>query len=544
MPRVRAYGNQDLSYFTTEVLYAGGAVQQYIDTAPISFKGWDGSDAAPPTYPFCPEPNPIPETQTPPAPTPEKPDPPCVDVAGECLPIGYREDAGCGYKYIDVITGNIYEMTEDFVTDEVEASGQKSYVKSWRLTKKLQIPGTGDLTRYAQNAVVRSEIVTVALNSRTDTYGGHAGDTNEIKQLQDDWHFNNRSAYPDVNSPRDVYGEFIPYDPNPNSSTKAGWTIEWGEPRSSWRTYQIMFKTNAIQLSGSALAGIEAVKGSICSFKQWDMYGQCMQEGENPFSGSKGGALCGDSPGDHGPNSCLGKDYWYRVGNNGRTAYWVGIVWDSVPLSSFWMNNGPYPTRQSYWNGWTVQARENYYSWAVARLDPTDSWYANAAGAEYHGVNQKKWTCPAQCGNYGGGITPACPDDQIWTSDTPYAYNMNYYATNDWDRSYDPAEGFSGWVYENRNLSDLAHDFITDPTPGAPTWGGGGQSFVTINYLALACQRKLSGSVSTRDLPSLESFNGTVTYTTDNNGNAYSWVWQDNDWYEFGQAPVYNGGEI
>lgn len=542
MPRVRAYGNQDLSYFTTEVLYAGGAVQQYIDTAPISFQGWDGSDGGnPPTYPFCPEPNPVPEKQYPGE--LEKPDPPCIDIDGECLPIWYREDSGCGYKYVDMITGNIYEWDEEFTYQDIEAFAAKSFVKSWLVRRGVKDPDTGEI--FGHNnfmPVVKSKVELVPLESRTDQYGNEA---RQIKDLLEAEYFNDSSGYSDTHDPRDCYGDYYPRGDGVTGGgweKYAGWEVVWGDSRKSFQTEVMQHKTNAIQLSEEALSGIGTVKQSIVPWPQWSLYGYCPQEGESPsMNTSMVGAGCGEDVNGNS-YSCLGKDHYYSVQNTDTRAYWVGTLWDALPYSWDWKTAPRYPAADTTY--WSTGGKYMMFSWKVKNSDRTDSYY----GRDNGGI----WPCYTGCGQRLPVINPPCPDDSRWNQkyeydgvEQYYRYNMEYWATKEWDMDYDPATGFNGWNENNYNLSEEAADYITGAySNGSSIWGGSGSPPVLITYEALCCQRKLSGSVDARSLPSPESFNGQVAYTTDSAGKAHSWVWQDNEWHEFGQAPVYNGGEI
>ena len=520
-------------------------MQQYIDTAPVSFQGWDGSDGGnPPTYPFCPEPNPVPEIQYP-GEELEKPDPPCIDIDGECLPIWYREDSGCGYKYVDVITGNIYEWDEEFTYQDIEAFAAKSFVKSWLVRKNIIDPDTGEtivLTNFY--AVAKSKVELVPLESRTDGYGNEAG---EIKDLLDAREFNNPNGFSNTHAPRDCYGDYYPRGDGVTGSYDeryAGWAIDWGESRNSWQTQVMQYKTNAIQFSNDALGSIGGVKSKITDWSTWSLYGYCPQEGESfAMNTSMVGAGCGE---DVNGNSfaCLGKDHYYSTRDTDTRAFWVGIMWDSLPYSSFWKTAPRYPAADT--NYWSTRGKYTTFSWKIKNSDKTDSYY----GRDNGGI----WPCYSGCGQSIPVINPPCPDDSRWnqkyyydgsSEEQYYRYNMEYWATKEWDMDYDPATGFNGWDENNFNLSDEADLYINGANSnGAAVWLGSGPPPVLITYQALCCQRKLSGSVDTRSLPSLEDFNGQVAYTTDNAGKAHSWVWQDNDWHEFGQTPVYNGGEI
>jgi hypothetical protein len=528
-------------YLTTEILYAGGAVQQYIDTAPLSFTGWDGSDAAPPTYPFCPESNPVPEKQYPPGSGIERPDPPCIDIDGECLPIWYREDAGCGYRYVDVITGNIYEWDEEFSYQDVEAFAAKSFVKSWKISRGVRDPDTGESFSHNNfNAVVKSTITLVPLESRTDQYGNEAG---EIKDLLDAYNLDDNSGFSDTHDPRDCYGEYYPTGDGVTGSWEryAGWEVVWGSSQKSHQTRIMQFKTNAIQLSGDALAGIGTVKQRIVPWTTWSMYGYCPQEDESPsMNTSMVGAGCGEDANGNS-RSCLGKDHYYSVRNTDTRAYWVGILWDSLPYSYNWKTAPRYPAADTTF--WSTGGKTQMYSWKLKNSGRTDSWYGKDDG----GI----WPCYTGCGQRFVN-DPPCPDDNIWDDKVTvdgveqyYRFNQEYWATKEWDMDYDPATGFSGWNETNYNLTDEAEDYIEGIySDGIAIWMGTTPASVYISYDELCCQRKLSGSVDTRSLPSPESFNGQVAYTTDSAGKAHSWVWQDNEWHEFGQTPVYNGGEI
>ena len=100
----------NLQYVQAEVLYAGGAVTQWIDTAPTTLQAPDGIDAPAVNYPYCPEQPPLPEYNAP------APSPPPVPIGPDGYPIAPSEYPVCGDFYQDE-DGNLWEMRSDYKSD-------------------------------------------------------------------------------------------------------------------------------------------------------------------------------------------------------------------------------------------------------------------------------------------------------------------------------------------------------------------------------------------------------------------------------------------
>jgi len=90
-----------------EVLYAGGAVQLYIDTAPTTIKGPKGDAGSAISNSSCSQPvydQDTPVTNgTPPSPISDPPTYGGYHIAPKPSPV-------CGDRYLDAATGNIYEF--------------------------------------------------------------------------------------------------------------------------------------------------------------------------------------------------------------------------------------------------------------------------------------------------------------------------------------------------------------------------------------------------------------------------------------------------
>ncbi len=110
------------TYLKTEVLYAGGAVQQYIATNPISFAGADGASPPPSGTTECPPDTPprYPEPQ------PDPPPPPCIDIPGydKCVHIAPDFTGVFGETWISWNDGVVWERTYDHQPQDTYYHGE------------------------------------------------------------------------------------------------------------------------------------------------------------------------------------------------------------------------------------------------------------------------------------------------------------------------------------------------------------------------------------------------------------------------------------
>jgi len=497
----------------TEVLYAGGAVQEYVVIQPQTLTGWSGADASgtPPPAPYCP-PDPV-TTQGPPL------QPPCVDVAGECIPIGKSDYlAVCGYKYIDLETGQIIELSSDTQYPLVNPNMHQWIKAEQPGSVQLRDPDTGNTASlnlpFARGT---SQTVTLMNEQYEDGYDNHwdevqkvwiKGQTNDstIKAPQGVIQFNSDGT-------EDTNWEYANWEPIPYTSSPS--------PRTASIVWQNLFIANLRQFTDAGINGAYPTQ----DYKTWSLCGT-VYEGAAEYGLAPN---IGQYPLDPNDNVCLDCENQFIAGFTDSRCYGVNIVMAEVPYINDWMG-ARYPRSYQYDFRW--QSYSQLTSWA--RYAPTVTnhvgWRCNDNCR--NGTPFETWPC--NCPEYGDPEAANSSKNCEW-----FSYNW------EWNTSLVPGFGFDGWDPMNEQRQTVQTEVNYWLNRNGARWGGnsakqGGWAFKRIS----ACEWRIVATINTRNLPSIDDVEGVVQYTYDENGQAYAWVWSNADgWQSYGEKN-YNGGNI
>ncbi len=496
----------------TEVLYAGGAVQEYVVIQPQTLTGWNGADAEgePPVPPYCP-----PDPNTDQGPPPQEP--PCVDVAGECIPIGKSEfTAICGYKYIDLDTGEIFELSSDTQYPLIDPNSHQWIKCEQPGAVAMRDPDTGDTTTV-QQPFARGKCRTITLTDEQyeDGYDKHWDEVRKVWSVQQTMDYLRLA-------PQGVI-EFN-NDGTENTNFKyANWvTIPSQYNITGSIVWQYLYSQNLTQFTAAGASGAYPSQ----DYKKWSLCGT-VYEGSEVY-----GITAGIGQYPLAPNSdpCLDCETQFIVGaGNDKRCHAVNIVMANLPVSDNWMGFN-YPTSPMTSFSW--QSYSALTSWARRAASTTEHEGWPCAANCKNGTPFEGWPC--NCPGYGDPEDPNSAENCVW-----YSYNW------EWDDSLVPAFGFDGWNPMGPGRKTVQSEVNYWLNINGARWGGtaakqGGWGFKKITD----CEWRIVEVVNTRNLPSAADIEGTVQYTYDADGNAYPWIWSNADgWQSYG-SHNYDGGDI
>lgn len=492
----------------TEVLYAGGAVQEYVVIQPQTLTGWSGADVEgePPVPPYCP-PDPNTDQGGPP---PQEP--PCVDVAGECLPVGKNEyTAICGYKYIDLETGQIIELSSDTQYPLVDVNSHQ-----WLKVQKIRNPevtnlSTGDYDVVFGAPMIKGTARTITLtnNQFTDGYD------KEMEVISVGLNSSHR-YWPSIFSEGLV-------DYNTDGTEKSAWYDyhSYGPytPPNDYRKHplwQKLLNTNFRLFSASG-GGVMPSQ----NYEDWSDFKVPV-----PFEYASADAYNGGV----GVGDCIPWNEYNMTakGLPALHAYPVNFVGTHLPVyQSGWMNKTyPDPGITSF--SWDFYGAFTYHY----RIHPTKDeigWSCRGKVDPYCAEGQPFGTnWPCNCPGFGDPESPRSAKNCEWS----------WY---DWQWDPDKPDGYFA-TGSSETVSDKVNEFLNRDDISWPVsyYTGTGFKFIRLTD----CEWRIIETVSTRNLPSIADIEGAIQYTYDSDGNAYPWIWSNaHGWQSYGEKD-YDGGNI
>ncbi len=493
------------TYFKTEVLYAGGAVQQYIATNPISFAGADGTsppgqgvqDCPPDTPPRDPTPQPV-----------EPPPPPCIDIPGydKCVQIAPMVTGVCGETWISWNDGIVWERTYDHEPqDEYYWGEAREYV--WNIY-------------YGGSRVVQSGIVALMPGAFTPGYG------NDYDELHGLW----------VNYQTGGGGSGI--DVKLNSDGSKGDT--YGIPYSFWGGTNVQRAITTLKFASQDFQASQ-ITGDMFPFLPHDSFLNFLIKIQ------------------YANVANVTLDHWYwcdQYYSNGMTVFETGYMSDTQPISFTWDTDPNYPLGAS-----SVTDFTHFFHWKFL--------HTPGIKHPCTGENCGPWGSWYCCRTVGSDWRKRCPDAEVPFPDNPtYGVNgtdpcpphyspWNKGCSGSWsnDNYDDPAnprhvhytaDGASNTVGVSEGQSagdEFQQLWGQNQTPGYH-WSGNQAAFK--QYLLMPCQPVARHYTNVRSLPDPSSFDGVEEYTVDDQGVAHRWIWSDADrkWFEHGEKPAPDGGVI
>lgn len=507
------------TYLKTEVLYAGGAVQQYIATNPLAFAGADGSSPPGQGLQECPPETP-PRDLTP-RPPADPPPPPCIDIPGydKCVQI-YPDITGvCGETWITWNDGIVWERTYDHEPQDTYYYAP-AYEYVWNITYNTQ--------------VVQSGIVPLLPGHFTPQYG------NDHEELSGLW----IDQITGGNPPSNIQ---VPLNADGSKGEN------WGDPVTSW--IKITNETT-VNLNIAKLA----IQGYQAHLAQNDMYPQISHD---EFIQVYIDVVLADY-------ANVTVDKWYHCDqyySDGMTEWQTGYIHDTLPISQTWDTDPNYPRGESditsfahrfvWTNLWTPGIKNGCTGDADVCCEdtynhtPWNSWYCcRSLGSDW------RMSCPdlevpyitnptfgvngtQPCPPYYSGYACGCSGD--WSS-TNYRYPeslryVDYTAGGNDAHQTGVSRGMSVGDYFQLNYATNPYNQV---------WFWDSTATATKSYAEMPCQAVARHYTNVRSLPDPASFDGVEEYTIDDLGVAHRWVWSDADrkWFEHGEKPAADGGVI
>jgi len=475
----------NLQYVQAEVLYAGGAVTQWVDTAPTTLQAPDGIDAPAINYPYCPEQPPLPEIPgpeySPPELPPSPPPPPTNPETG--YPIAPEGDYQCGDFYEDE-DGNVWESRSDYKTQPGYDPTRRKYRHSVS-TRVWGMTNGAEEIQSNQPLALEQWIAEVEDGTYDYSLGGMP-----YEGLMLDWHKRISDGGTVVNvDPTSPYygytwrreGPFSQryYQNNPGGSswfpaTTSGWTPPMSHKK----------------------------------WVGWEDLGDCSMC-QSGACGGWGGAGCVrlEYP-------CATWTHWL-AGQYDIRAFWVG--------AGYWTASGV-----ADWSGKSFPLPEDTpggagsYSWAL--------YFDNVSYAiKYLGSKEMKWDCGYRSYEYN-------PE---------YTYS-NLKDDTDWDGSYQVSFGFAGWIQGADSYSETIDRYRPGGDMYGVQAPNFGQYVVSFSLSAIPCDWVQIPSARTGGYDP-QDFEGLVSYTTHpTTGYTDTWIWRTstNSWELWGGEPDFDGGEV
>jgi len=495
----------------TEVLYAGGAVQEYVVIQPQTLTGWSGADAEgePPVPPYCP---PDPNTDQGPAPPEE---PPCVDVAGECIPVGKSEYiAICGYKYIDLETGQIIELSSDTQYPVVDVNSHQWLKAQTIKSPEIKSLATGDYNVVNGAPMIKGTARTVTLsnNQYTDGY-----DT-QMEVVSVGLNYSHR-YWPAI-LPQGLV------DYNTDGTERPAWydyhNYRAYTPPNDYRRHPLWQK-----LVGPYFRLFSASGGGVSPSQNYKGWSDFKVPVPFEFSGTNayhGGVAVKD---------CIPWDEFNlsdKQGTGSLHAYPVNFVGTHLPVyqNSGWMNKTyPHPDATSF--NWSFYGDYTYH-YRIQPATEAIGWGCRGESLGYIYCNDGEgfdiWPC--NCPGYGDPEAANSAKNCEWTW---------------WDWQWDPAKS-DGYFSTGTSVTvaDTVNEYLNRDDISWPVsyYTGTGFKFIKLTD----CEWRIIETVSTRNLPSSADIEGTVQYTYDADNKAHAWIWSNaHGWQRYGEKD-YDSGDI
>lgn len=487
----------------TEVLYAGGAVQEYVAIQPQTLTGWSGTDAGvPPVPPYCP-----PDPNTNQGPPPQEP--PCVDVAGECIPIGKSEYiAVCGYKYIDLETGQIIGLSSDTQYPLVDSNSHQWLKVEKIANPEVEVFATGDTEVVFGAPLIKGteRTLTIVNNQYTDGYDKQ----DEVIELGRNYL---HRYWPSIFSEGLIY-----YDSN-GVEGEAWYDYRYCGPHTPSednRQHPLYQK-----LAGQNFNVFSRSDGGVTpdqSYKTWSDFKKPVPFAWNPF-GYFGGLHDDD---------CVTWEQFHLTSKNNSgdqsvAVSSVNLVGTHQPLGFGWKNR-TYPDPDSRSFNWSFYGRSADHFRKCTAVD-AKGWGCKGEGSLYCADGQpfgSQWPC--NCPGFGDPDSPRSASNCEWSW---------------WDCNWDDSK--PDGYFSDTTVADVVAQYIDDDTL---VWGGQGYAGTGFQFIRLDCEWRIIEIVSTRNLPSTADIEGTVQYTYDADNKTYTWIWSNaHGWQSYGEKD-YNGGDI
>jgi len=482
----------------TEVLYAGGAVQEYIVIQPQTLTGWNGADEGePPVPPYCP-----PDPNTDQGPDPQQP--PCVDIAGECIPIGKSEYISvCGYKYIDLETGQIIGLSSDTQYPLVDSNSHQWLKVEKIANPEVQVFATGYDTVIGDPMIKGTErTVTIVNNQYTDGYDTQ----DEVIELGRNYaHRYWPSIFPQG---------LISYDSD-GVEQEAWYDYRNAEPHTPSNDYrQHPLHKKLVGQNFSVFSRSDGGVAPSQSYRAWSDFKKPVPFALNPV---------GYLGGYHADDCVTYEEYHLTTKNNSPDLRVenVMLIGTHQPLGNNWENR-PYP--DPFWTSfnWNFYSKTAEHRRTCTAVD-AKGWGCKGetlycADGQPFGSN---WPC--NCPGFGDPDSPRSASNCEWSW---------------WDCKWDDSKPDS--YFGDIPVADVVAQHINDDSY---IWGGQG-SGTGFKFIRLDCDWRIIETVSTRNLPSAADIEGTIQYTYDADNKAYAWIWSNaHGWQSYGEKD-YNGGDI
>ena len=500
------------TYLKTEVLYAGGAVQQYIATNPLSFAGADGSSPLPPALDECPPLIPPIDPTPQPQPVVEPPPPPCIDIPGydKCVQIAPSYRSFCGETWISWDDGVVWERAYNHEPQDTYYHGEaREWV--WNVYKKA---GYNYLS-------FKSGIVVLMPGAFRPKYGNDYGELNAYFKSN---YLGGGSGLGSVQVPL-----------NPDGTKGAN----WGEPM-GWSNLNYL---NPGEVDRRALVAGNDWKAASASGPMYPSYDP------TDFFMLYLRDFCGGCTFAHYVETTY---QW-----NGQWCQSSGYMADTLPVEvENWTTDPAYPLGgSSITTSFSHKLHVDFiYSPSVLENVTSDCepwgvwWFCDRCeDPRYYGrdcpdceeVGKTEDECPEGC-------DPPCPPKRIVTGNMAWSSeNRDYwsqpalrYTTNNPGSS----PYFSCGQVNGKSIGDLWQEKYSARQNGV--WSAEEEFRKT--YQIMPCQPVARHYTNTRSLPDPASLDGVEEYTVDNVGVAHRWVWShaDQQWFEHGEKPAPDGGVI
>lgn len=498
------------TYFKAEVLYAGGAVQQYIDTAPLSFTGWDGASPSPPVFSGCPPQNP-PDNVIPEDPL-EPPPPPCIEIEGYdgCVQIAPDITGVCGEAFITWDDGIVWERTINHEPQDTYYHGEaREYV--WNVIYKQG--------NYTSNTF-KSGIIALMPGYFKPQYG------QDFEELHNYWkkmYTGSGSSNGNKNVRLESTGE-----KGPRYGEEINWSYETLDPVTKSLRQRLVAENHQASNSGGS------------------MYPSFTPESAQMFEINA-----------YNPNVTFDHYVETTYQWNGQRCYAAGFMVDTLPVETEnWTEDANYPLGSS-----GVSSFVHYF--VAKSIASPAALVQGSCQTGYHpwGVY---WQCDMEyepnyywrsCPDHEEPCDPDdCPDrEPPYFAPRPMGCAMEWTSRNT-DRFTAPAPRFThyncssqyGVVGHTQGMSagDEFKQKYSDRQEGL--WATSQNSDIYKVYSIMPCQPVARHYTNTRSLPDPASFDGVEEYTIDNVGVAHRWVWSHADlkWLEHGKQPAPDGGVI